>query len=134
MSRIVLYEEEQIKVENSSRFKKGHNPWNKGLSWKEQGVSNENKNKKLSNLRVNGKDGKSYREISLISSMEDIEWTYDSIGHAINRIQNEFKSDSILRNKWDIIKKLIYIDKYPDSYDTPFSDFIGRKDSSRFTL
>jgi len=70
---------------------------------------------------------KSYREISLISSMEDIEWTYDSIGHAINRIQNEFKSDSILRNKWDIIKKLIYIDKYPDSYDTPFSDFIGRK-------
>ena len=55
MSRIVLFEEERIKTVNSSRFKKGHNPWNKGLSWKEQGVSNEDKNKKLSNLRVNGK-------------------------------------------------------------------------------
>ena len=56
MSRIVLYEEVPIKKDNSSRFKKGHNPWNKGLSWKEQGVSNENKNKKLSNLRAIVKD------------------------------------------------------------------------------
>ena len=124
MSRIVLYEEEQIKVENSSRFKKGHNPWNKGLSWKEQGVSNENKNKKLSNLRVNGKDeyhGKPKRKVfvftkewklinkyeSLIQASKVMNVSYQSIGRACQNKKYTCKGCHVMYVE-DYIKELSY--------------------------
>ena len=34
-------------------FQKGHTPWNKGLSWKEQGWTEERKEKVLAQLKVN---------------------------------------------------------------------------------
>lgn len=34
-------------------FQKGHTPWNKGLSWKEQGWTKERKEKVLAQLKVN---------------------------------------------------------------------------------
>lgn len=36
-------------------FQKGHTPWNKGLSWKEQGWTKERKEKVLAQLRENMK-------------------------------------------------------------------------------
>ena len=36
-----------------STFKKGNIPWNKGLSWEEQGWSKERKEKVLAQLKVN---------------------------------------------------------------------------------
>lgn len=36
-----------------STFKKGNIPWNKGLSWKEQGWTKERKEKVLAQLKVN---------------------------------------------------------------------------------
>ena len=36
-----------------STFQKGHTPWNKGLSWKEQGWTEERKEKVLAQLKVN---------------------------------------------------------------------------------
>ena len=37
----------------TGRFKKGNTPWNKGLSWKEQGWTEERKEKVLAQLKVN---------------------------------------------------------------------------------
>ena len=124
MSRIVLFEEKPIKKDNSSRFKKGCVPWNKGLSWKEQGVSNENKNKKLSNLRVNGKDeyhGKPKRRIfvftkewkliskyeSLIQASKVINVSYQSIGRACQNKKYTCKGCHIMYVE-DYIKELSY--------------------------
>lgn len=70
---------------------------------------------------------KNYREISIISSIEDVEWSYEAVSAAITRIQSELQTDYVLQNKWDFIKKMIYIGKHQDAYDTPFSDTIGRK-------
>ena len=123
MSRIVLFEEE-IKVDNSSRFKKGHKPWNKGLSWKEQGVSNENKNKKLSNLRVNGKDGyhgKPKRKVfvftkewklvskyeSLIQASKAMNVSFQGIGRACKNKNYTCKGFHIMYVE-DYIKELSY--------------------------
>lgn len=35
------------------RFKKGDTPWNKGMSWEEQGYTEERKEKVLAQLKVN---------------------------------------------------------------------------------
>jgi len=123
MSRIVLFEEE-IKADNSSRFKKGHNPWNKGLSWKDQGVSNENKNKRLSNLRVNGKDGyhgKPKRKVfvftkewklvskyeSLIQASKAMNVSFQGIGRACKNKNYTCKGFHIMYVE-DYIKELSY--------------------------
>ena len=36
-----------------STFKKGHTPWNKGLSWEQQGYTEERRNKVVEQLRIN---------------------------------------------------------------------------------
>ena len=38
---------------NKGTFQKGHKPWNKGLSWKEQGWTKDRKEKVLAQLKVN---------------------------------------------------------------------------------
>lgn len=42
-----------IERRNKGRFMKGHTPWNKGLSWKQQGWTKERKEKVLAQLKVN---------------------------------------------------------------------------------
>jgi len=37
------------------RFKKGNTPWNKGMSWEEQGWTKERRDKVVAQLRENGK-------------------------------------------------------------------------------
>jgi len=34
-------------------FQKGHTPWNKGLSWEQQGYTEERRNKVVEQLRIN---------------------------------------------------------------------------------
>jgi hypothetical protein len=38
---------------SNNTFQKGHTPWNKGLSWEEQGWTEERKEKVLAQLKVN---------------------------------------------------------------------------------
>jgi len=44
------------------RFKKGDTPWNKGMSWEEQGVSNEERKRRMEILQANShKNGYSHK-------------------------------------------------------------------------
>lgn len=70
---------------------------------------------------------KSYREIAIMVSLEDVSWAEQSIIEAVRRIQDELKVNMDLQYKWDIIKKMIYLSFQPLSYDNPFSDTIGYK-------
>lgn len=70
---------------------------------------------------------KSYREISIFSSLENIEWNENSVCRAVNRLQEEMKASFDLQYKWDIIKKMIYIDNHLLSYDNAFSAPVGYK-------
>ena len=71
--------------------------------------------------------GKSYKEISTISSLEDIVWNYNSVCESINRIGNEINNNYELQNKWDIIKKIIYIGKHEKSGDNNIGGSIKHK-------
>lgn len=70
---------------------------------------------------------KSDREISIMMELSDATWKETSICLCRNRIKDELKLDIDLRYKWDMIKKMIYIDKHPNAYDEPFSAPIGYK-------
>lgn len=50
MEAYELYVEQKPKAVRKGRFKKGNTPWNKGLSWDEQGWTNERKAKVISCL------------------------------------------------------------------------------------
>lgn len=52
-STYTLYEKPLIKKEKGY-FKKGHTPWNKGLSWEKQGVTKEEREKRLKILQSHG--------------------------------------------------------------------------------
>lgn len=44
------------------RFKKGNTPWNKGMTWEEQGVSEETRKRKIAILQANShKNGYSHK-------------------------------------------------------------------------
>lgn len=124
MSRIVLYEEEQIKVENSSRFKKGCVPWNKGLKWNQQNIPEETRNKQRLYLKRNGKDGyhgKPKRKIfvftkewklvskyeSLIQASKAMNVSFQGIGRACKNKNYTCKGFHIMYVE-DYIKELSY--------------------------
>ena len=44
------------------RFKKGDTPWNKGMSWKEQGINDEERKRRIAILQANShKNGYSHK-------------------------------------------------------------------------
>lgn len=70
---------------------------------------------------------KSYREIAVLISLEDVSWSEATIADAVRRIEDELKNNIDLQAKWDIIKKMIYIGKHPNAYNNPFSAPTGYK-------
>ena len=64
-SAYTLYVEPQIE-KNKGWFKKGNTPWNKGLSWDEQGWTDERREKVVANLRKNKAKNK-YENIKRIT-------------------------------------------------------------------
>ena len=61
-SAYTLYIEPEIKKKDG-HFKKGNIPWNKGLSWNEQGWTKERKEKVIAQLRIN-KDKNKYNRMN----------------------------------------------------------------------
>lgn len=59
--------------------------------------------------------GKNYKEIALITTLEDSTWRKVSIGIGINRVSVEMKNNYELQNKWDIIKKMVSVGKHDSS-------------------
>jgi len=65
---------------------------------------------------------KSYRMIAILTSLETNGHKPDAICSGITKLQTEMKVNNSLQQKWDVIKKMIYIGRHPDAYDNPFSD------------
>ena len=61
-SAYTLYIEPEIKKKDGY-FKKGNIPWNKGLSWNEQGWTKERREKVIAQLRIN-KDKNKYNRMN----------------------------------------------------------------------
>ena len=70
---------------------------------------------------------KSYREISVMVSLEDVSWCESSIVEAVKRIQDELNFNPDLQYKWEIVKKTMYLSFKPLSYDNAFSAPVGYK-------
>lgn len=114
-SAYTLHIEPQVPRKNRGHYKKGHIPWNKGLSWEEQGWTEERKQKVLAKIRENLKKGTGEHFKHPVIQMDEygnrLHWYESSeaaarklgiVGRNIRRVcDKERKTAGGFRWRWD---------------------------------
>ena len=66
-----------------------------------------------------------YREISVLSSVDGAKVSLSAISLGIGCLQEDMRTNMLLRNKWYAVKQMIFVNDNPDRYEEPFSEPIG---------